>query len=192
MSETLLSLILGLAATTAAACDEPETCEDGYIVDEIDDEASPEKSQAMEDAADDVPGCEVARAFVANWTAFDGSPAWWAFDFSNCGPNPEPRLMVWESGDGYVCEKWIDPVGDECEIVIMDDCEKFADDTWHAVLWTAGADGWSLGYEAIAGPDYSPDSTLPCAAEIIGGETFWNCTGLPFQRPTCDPIVVED
>lgn len=141
------------------------------------------------DAADDVPGCEIPRAFVANWTAFTGDPAWWAFDFSNCGPNPSPRLMVWESGDGYVCEQWIDPVGMECEIIVMNDCEKFADDTWHASLWSAGQDGWAMGYDWIAGPDYAPDSTLVCGAKFVGDETLWDCTGLPLQRPTCDPVT---
>lgn len=193
LTDLLLSFSFGLVAVTNSACDEHEECDeivadDKGLTNKIGTE---EEGQADTDAADDVPGCEVAMAFVANWGAFDGTPAWWAFDFSNCGPNPEPRLMVWESGDGYVCEQWIDPVGDECEIVVMGDCEKFADDMWHAVLWTAGADAWSLGYEAIAGPDYSPDSTLVCGAEIIGGETFWNCTGLPVQRPTCTPIVAD-
>ena len=144
------------------------------------------------DAADDVPGCETMEAFVANRYIFGDKPAWWAFDFSNCGPNPGPRLLVWETLDGYVCEQEYDPVGMSCEIITMDDCPKVAEDGWHMVLWTQGEDSISLNYEAVVPyvkGDYKPDSISPCKAQDVWGETFWDCTGLGEQLPTCDPIT---
>ena len=142
-------------------------------------------------AADDVPGCERPVAFVANMNVFEGQPSWWAVDFSGCGPDPEPRLLTWESGDGFVCETEYDPIGMDCEIVTMDDCEKVAVDTWSATMWAHGSDSFTIGYEFLAGEDYTPDSALPCKAQEIGGETFWDCTGLPFQAPSCSPITAN-
>jgi hypothetical protein len=151
--------------------------------------ADAEDPGAFGDAADDVPGCEIPLAFVANRNLWEDTPAWWAFDFSNCGPQPGPRLMVWESGDGVVCEQEFDPIGNTCEIIVMNDCLKVADDMWHATLWMMEGDSFSLGYEAIGGIDYEANSAIPCVAKPVGDDILWDCTPWPEQPPTCTPVT---
>ena len=195
--------ICGVLVVLLAACEpmdeidceaDPGLCEgseDGVPGEEWHAEQGGERSK---DAASDVPGCESVVAFAANPLVFEGRPPWLAVDVSACGPMPGPRLIIWESGDGTVCEHEWTPTPGVCETVELAECAVAAQDTWSITMWHGASVSWSLSYDAFLidgeiDPDYTPDSAIVCAGEDVGEQTLWDCTGLPFQRPTCEPIT---
>lgn len=140
-------------------------------------------------APKDVPGCARLKAFMPN--PYDDS-SWWAIDFSDCGTAPEPRIFSWESGNGDICEIEYQPLGFACEVVEIFDCD-IAVDTWHMTAWAMGDLSFSIGFEDVEEDqdfDYEAGSALICKEITKDGIASWDCTGLPKQIQSCDPLTV--
>lgn len=180
-------LLAGCLGPDAPTCDSDPGCGGPGDLAEL-----PERGG---DAADDVPGCEVVVAFAANPLVAEGRPAWWAVDFSACGPAPAPRMLRWVTLGGYVATQTVEPVADECAVVEIE-AEEVAVSGWRLEIWRLDGglpDGSSTpvtyGPQVGAGPDYSPDSAIVCGLKQGGDELLWDCTGLPWQEPSCSPIT---
>lgn len=120
--------------------------------------SAPESTDALEgEAADDVPGCAVIRGITMNPSAAEANRRRWvSVDTSKCGPNPAPRLVRWEVGNGLEIETWAESKGG-CAIAVD---EEFADFIFEdEVTITVWANGGS-------------DDALATAAALHDGEGF--------------------
>lgn len=149
--------------------------------------SAPESADALEgDAIEDVPGCAVIRGLTMNPSrAEKNRRRWVSVDTSKCGPNPAPRLVRWEVGNGLEIETWAESV-DGCAVAVD---EVYADlifeDEMAITVWANGG---------------SDDSLVTAAALHDGeqfvtpgdGRTWFRVTDdlfvpMLYVGPTCDP-----